>query len=238
LLLEGEAGIGKTTMWLAAADEARTRGMYVLTARAAATESVTAYISLADLFSTVEDEVLSTLPGPQRLAVDRILLHVSDDEVPTDQRAVAAAFLSTINVLSESGPVLVAIDDLQWLDPSSARVVAFATRRFSGPVGLLATVRTDDGDTDVTWLQPEQPDAMTRILLKPLSIGGLRQVVSSRFGRSIPRQTLLRIHEASGGNPFYALELARAMTERVARGYARCRARRRSRRRPVRQVGP
>jgi len=103
--------------------------------------------------------------------------------------------------------VLVAIDDLQWLDPSSARVVAFVARRFSGPVGLLATVRTDDGDNDVSWLQLEQLDARTRILLGPLSIGGLHQVVSARLGRSISRQTMLRIHEASGGNPFYALEL-------------------------------
>jgi DNA-binding CsgD family transcriptional regulator len=214
LLLEGEAGIGKTTTWLAAAEQARTRGMHVLTARAAATESVTAYISLADLFSTVEAEVIATLPGPQRLAVDRILLHVNDDEVPTDQRAVAAAFLSAINILSDRAPVLVAIDDLQWLDPSSTRVVAFAARRFSGPVGFLATVRTGDEESDLSWLQLEQPDAMMRILLRPLGIGRLHQVVSARFGRSISRQTMLRIHDASGGNPFYALELARAMTER------------------------
>jgi DNA-binding CsgD family transcriptional regulator len=214
LLLEGEAGIGKTTMWLAATDQARARGMHVLTARAAATESVTAYISLADLFSTVDADILSTLPRPQRLAVDRILLHASDDEIPTDQRAVAAAFLSAINVLSDSAPVLVAIDDLQWLDPSSARVVAFAARRFSGPVGLLATARTGDANSDLSWLQLERPDAMTRILLRPLTIGVLHQLVTARLGRSIARQTMLRIHEASGGNPFYAIELARAMAER------------------------
>jgi DNA-binding CsgD family transcriptional regulator len=213
LVLEGEAGIGKTTLWLAAADQARTRGMHVLTARAAATESVTAYISLADLFSAVQAEVLYALPGPQRLAVERILFQVSDDGVAADQRAVAAAFLSAIDILSDTAPVLVAIDDLQWLDPSSARVVAFAARRLSGPVGLLATVRTDDANNDVSWLQLEQPDTMTRIRLKPLAIGGLHQVVSTRLGRSISRQTMLRIHEASGGNPFYAIELARAMTE-------------------------
>jgi DNA-binding NarL/FixJ family response regulator len=200
-------------MWLAAVARARARGMQVLTARAAATESVTAYVSLADLFSAVSDDALSALPKPQRLAVDRIMCHVDDDDVATDQRAVAAAFVSTIDILSDRAPVLVAIDDLQWLDPSSARVVAFAARRFSGPVGLLATVRTGAGD-NVSWLELEQPDAVTRITLSPLTIGGLHQVVSARFGRSISRQAMLRIHEASGGNPFYALELARAMTER------------------------
>ncbi|OBB67853.1 LuxR family transcriptional regulator [Mycobacterium sp. 852014-50255_SCH5639931] len=212
LLLEGEAGIGKTTLWLSAVQQARARGMHVLAARAAATESVTAYISLADLFSAVKAEVLHALPEPQRLAVDRILLQVSDGGVATDPRAVAAAFLSVIDILSGSAPVLLAIDDLQWLDPSTARVVAFAARRFSGPVGLLATVRTGDGDDDVRWLQLEQPDAITRIHLRPLTIGALHKIISARFGRSISRQAMLRIHEASGGNPFYAIELARAMT--------------------------
>jgi DNA-binding CsgD family transcriptional regulator len=213
LLLAGEAGIGKTTLWLDAVQQARTRGMHVLTARAAATESVTAYISLADLFSAVEADILHALPEPQRLAVDRILLQVSDDGVATDQRAVGAAFLSVINILSDSAPVLVAIDDLQWLDPSTALVVAFTARRLSGPVGLLTTVRTGDGEDDVLWLLPELPDATTRIPLRPLTIGDLHQVISARVGRTISRQTMLRIHEASGGNPFYGIELASAMAE-------------------------
>ncbi|OBI17967.1 MULTISPECIES: LuxR family transcriptional regulator [unclassified Mycobacterium] len=212
LLVEGEAGIGKTTLWLAATEQARAVGMRVLTARAAITESVTAYVSLADLFSSVDREVIEALPGPQRLAVDQIMLQVSDDGRATDQRAVAAAFLSAIDILAETTPVLLAVDDLQWLDPSSARVVAFAARRFSGPVGLLATVRTGGGD-DVSWLQLERPDAIRRIALKPLALGALRQIITARLGRSVSRHTMLRIHEASGGNPFYAIELARTIPE-------------------------
>ena len=61
----------------------------------------------------------------------------------TDQRAVAAAFLSVVECLTDDGPLLVAIDDLQWLDPSSMHVVAFAARRLSGPVGILGCVRTE-----------------------------------------------------------------------------------------------
>jgi DNA-binding CsgD family transcriptional regulator len=212
LLLEGEAGIGKTTLWQAAIEQARARGMHVLSARAAAAESVMAYLSLADLFAAVEAEVLYALPEPQRLAVDRILLQVSDDGLSTDQRAVGAAFLSVIDILSDSAPVLVAIDDLQWLDASSARVVAYAARRFSGPVGLLGTVRTGEGD-DASWLQLDAPDAMSRIALQPLAVGTLHQVLTARLGRSIPRRTMLRIQETSGGNPFYAIELARTLTE-------------------------
>lgn len=212
LLLEGVAGIGKTTLWLSALEQARGQGVRVLSARAAITESVTAYISLADLFSTVDRAVLDALPEPQRLAIDRILLQVSDDGLTTDQRAVAAAFLSVVDILAETTPVLVAIDDLQWLDPSSARVVAFAARRFSGPVGLLATVRTGHGD-DVAWLALEKPDAIRRMTLSPLAIGALHRVITARLGRSFSRHAMLRIHEASGGNPFYAIELARTIPE-------------------------
>jgi DNA-binding CsgD family transcriptional regulator len=212
LLLAGEAGIGKTTLWLDAVQQARDRGMHVLAARAAATESVIAYISLADLLSAVGPDVLEALPEPQRLAVDRILLHVNDDGAATDPRAVGAAFVSVLNILSGSAPVLVAIDDVQWLDPSTARVVAFMSRRLSGAVGLLTTLRTGDGAADMSWLT-EEPGATTRIQLEPLTVGNLQKVISATFGRAIPRRTMLQIHQTSGGNPFYGIELARAIAE-------------------------
>jgi ATP/maltotriose-dependent transcriptional regulator MalT len=213
LLFAVEAGIGKTTLWMAAVEQARERGMHVLTARTAATESVMAYISLADLLSGAEPGVLYELPEPQRLAVDRVLLQVGETDVATDQRAVAAAFLSVVEILAEDAPVLLAIDDLQWLDPSSALAIGYAARRFAGSVGVLGTVRAGDGIVDLSWLQLPPPDTIQRIDLRPLSIGGLQQVLTARLGRTPSRRTMVRIHEASGGNPFYAIELARAAAE-------------------------
>jgi DNA-binding CsgD family transcriptional regulator len=212
LVVEGEAGIGKTTLWLSAVEQARQRGMRVLSARAAAAESVMAYTSLADLLAGAEPDLLAELPAPQRLAVDRILLRASDDGEATDQRAVAAAFLSVVGSLAGRSPVLVAIDDLQWLDPSSAHVIAFAARRVSGPVGVLCTVRTGaPSDDTASWLQLHRPDAIRRIQLQPLSIGGLHAVVRARMGRSLSRRAMATIHDASGGNPFYGIELAKAL---------------------------
>lgn len=214
LLLAGEPGIGKTTMWLAAIEQARNRGMHVLSARAAAAESVMAYVSVADLLAGIGPELLATLPAPQRLAVDRVLLHVDDGGEATDPRAVAAAFLSLITALSASAPTILAIDDLQWLDPSSARVLAFTARRLTGPAGLLATVRSSTtDDSGVPWLQLHRPDAIRQIRLGPFTISGLRQIMSTEYGISLPRRAMVRIHEVSGGNPFYAIELARAATE-------------------------
>jgi DNA-binding CsgD family transcriptional regulator len=210
LLIEGEPGIGKTTLWLAAVELARDKGFLVLSARAAAAESVLAYTALADLLDGVPASAWADLPEPQRAAVDQVLLR-ADNGSSTDQRAVAAAFLSVVECLSADGPLLVAIDDLQWIDPSSMHVVAFASRRLTGPVGILGSVRTDGGGG--AWLQMPRPDALNRIQLHPLGIHDLHAAVSARLRRPFSRPTMGRIHEVSGGNPFYAIELARAIAD-------------------------
>ena len=213
LLIEGEPGIGKTTLWLAAVDCAQQRGFRVLSTRAAAAESVLAYTALADLLDEVDARAWADLPTPQLLAVDQVLRRADHDAV-TDQRAVAAAFLSVIDRLADEGPVLLAIDDLQWLDPSSMHVIAFAARRLSGPTGVLASVRTEPGEgTAAGWLQMPRPEAVNRIRLTPLTLADLHTAVSARLRRAFSRPTIGRIHQVSGGNPFYAIELARAMDD-------------------------
>ena len=214
LLIEGEPGIGKTTLWLAAIEAANARGFRVLSTRAAAAESVLAYTALADMLDDVDAGTWADLPAPQLLAVDQVLLRAGTDDV-TDQRAVAAAFLAVIDRFAETGPVLLAIDDLQWLDPSSVHVIAFAARRLSGPVGILGSVRTEANDgASAGWLSLPRPEAINRIRLNPLSVHELHAAVASRLQRPFSRPVMGRIHEVSGGNPFYAIELARALDER------------------------
>lgn len=213
LVIEGDPGIGKTTLWLSALDQARQRGFAVLAARASATDSVLAYTSLADLLVRTGLDA-TPLPDPQRLAIDRILLRANTDDQPTDQRTVAAAFVSAIQILAEASPVLVAVDDLQWLDLSSAHAIGFAARRASGRVGMLATLRTNSHrDRPPSWFAPPPPAELTRIRLGPLSVGALHGAVSRRLGRSLSRPQIARIYEVSAGNPFYAIELARTLLD-------------------------
>jgi DNA-binding CsgD family transcriptional regulator len=211
LLLEGDAGIGKTTLWLAGLEQAGHHGFGVLSARASDAESVLAYGTVADLLGDVPSDVLAGLPDVQRVALDRVMLRDTRGGPATDQQVVAAATTSVIEAISQHGPVLIAIDDLQWLDQSSRAVVAFVARRLRGRAGLLVTARSEsDSESALSWLGLAMPDRIDRVRVGPLSLGGLHQLVSTRLGRSLSRPTMVQIAQVSGGNPLYALELARA----------------------------
>lgn len=212
LVIEGESGVGKTTLWLAGVAEARERGFRVLEARTGQAETAMAYAAVADLLGGVDYAALAELPDIQRVAVDRVLLCTDDEGPATDQGVVAAALASAVDVLSGAAPVLIALDDVQWLDPSSQAVIATAARRFNGRVGLLLTERTErEQAVATTWLQFGNPQSVGRVRVGPLSLGALHTLIASRLGRSLPRPAMVRIAEISGGNPFYALELARTI---------------------------
>jgi DNA-binding CsgD family transcriptional regulator len=212
VIIEGEPGIGKSTLWFDGVERARGRGVRVLSARTSAAESVLAYAALADLLVGVEPQLWADLPLPQRRGLAAALLTESGPSGPAlDQRAVGAALLAIVKRLTEHSPVLFAIDDLQWIDASSAAAVAFAARRMSGPVTFLCTARSDLGSTASAELQFGPPDAVHRIRLGPLSVGELHEVLVANLGNTLPRPRLLHVHRVSGGNPFYAVELAREL---------------------------
>ena len=136
---------------------------------------------------------------------------------------VAAAFVSAIEALAHSTPTLIAVDDVQWLDSTSRAVIAFAVRRLKGCVGVLFTEREERDAVGVrSWLQLGTLDEIMSVRVSPLSLGGLHALVTDRLGHSFPRPTLVRIAEVSGGNPLYALELARAIAADGGGGAARC----------------
>lgn len=213
LVLEGEAGIGKSTLWLAGLAHARAQGLRVLSSHPAEAERGLAHVGLGDLFDDVLDEVLPSLAPPRRRALEVALLleEAAGDRV--DLRALGTAIRSSLQLLADDEPVLVAIDDVQWLDDSSARALAFALRRLgTARVLLLFARRIDDGGSGPSALERALgAEGMRRLPVGPLSVGALHRFLRDRLGRPFGRQTLLRIHERSGGNPFFALELARVL---------------------------
>src|SRR5262249_61162419 len=95
------------------------------------------------------------------------------------------------------------------VDTPGGQVIEFAVRRLSSPVGVIAAVRTGErgGQEPGLWLP--DPGRVRQVRVGPLSLGALHQMLRERTGRSFPRPVLARIQQVSGGNPFFALELAR-----------------------------
>jgi len=159
LLLEGAAGIGKTVLWRAAVQAAGEHAYHVLCCRPAELESRLAYGGVIDLLADVGDTVLASLPAPQQHALEVALLRrETSADAPAQPRDVSVAVLGAIRTLARSSPVLIAIDDVQWLDAPSVRVVAYVVRRVRDErVGLLVTLR--DGTTSPLRLDQLRPDS-------------------------------------------------------------------------------
>jgi DNA-binding CsgD family transcriptional regulator len=192
LLVRGEPGIGKTMLWRYGVERCRDAGFTVLVARPAEEDIPVALGGLVDLF---EDDALDT--GALRGL-----------ESPV---ARGRAVLAALRRLAEKRPTVVAIDDLQWLDSASARALAYALRHLEAEsVGVLATARLgvepDDRPAPVDSLPAGRSEVVE---LGPLSLRALRRMLEGTVA-AISRPTLRRIHEVSGGNPLFALELARS----------------------------
>ena len=225
IALEGEAGIGKSTLWHAAVEDARGRGLRVLVSRPAESERSLALAGLGDLFDGVIDDVLPELTAPQRRALEVALLVADPAGRPVDPRALGVAVRSALQLLAEE-ELVVAIDDLQWLDASSAGALGFALRRLPEASLLLLWTRRL-GEREPSLVEDAlDPDRIERVRVGPLSVGAIHRILHSRLSRAVPRPTLFRLHEVSGGNPFYALELALALgaETRSAIRPSRCRS--------------
>jgi DNA-binding CsgD family transcriptional regulator len=211
LVVEGEAGIGKTTLWEEAVRSARARTYRVLVARPAESEAKLSYAALADLLADVFDEVRDALPAPQERALAVALLRTDADEA-ADARTTATALVGVLSALAATVPVLVAVDDVQWLDPASERALAFAVRRAPERLGFLLARRGDRGVEPPLGLDRAVPTTrLRRIVPGPLSLGALHHLVRAQIGTSPSRPMLARLAAASGGNPFFALEIAREL---------------------------
>jgi DNA-binding CsgD family transcriptional regulator len=213
LLLEGEAGIGKTTVWDAAVEAARRAGLRVLVCRGVGSEVRLGYAALTDLLAEVDDEAVAVLPAPQRRALEAALLRAGPAEgPPPDPRAVATGLLTLLEHLAGAGPpVLLAIDELQWLDRSSAVAVRFAVRRLRGPVGLLAARRNPPEPQASDDLRLRKAEGLRVARVGPLGREQIHRLVRERTGFAFPPPALRRIDRVAAGNPFVALEIARAL---------------------------
>jgi DNA-binding CsgD family transcriptional regulator len=213
LILEGEPGIGKTTLWQAGIDLAIDLGYRVFSTRPTESEAKLSHVGLGDLLEGAIDGVLTELPEPQRRALDVTLLRVEAGVTPVDHRTLSVACLNAVRALATACPLLIAIDDLQWLDPPTASILAFIARRLrEGPARFLVSVRRQAGTAKPAevfdGLGPQRVDSVELERLQKAELG---RILRDRFGSGVPKEALDRAAEASAGNAFWAIEIARGL---------------------------
>ncbi len=213
LLIEGEAGLGKSMLWKAAIRLASERSIEVLQCAPAAVEQALSFVALRDMIGGLPTDELDRLPPPQRTALGAALLRLPADEA-VDQGALGVALTAVLRHTTADRPTILAIDDTQWLDPPSARTLAFALRRLGDArLGVLLTRRTGEDAPFFEETAAAMQDRSVRIRLGPISFGALHRLLTSRTGHRFARPLVARIERASGGNPMTALEIARAFIE-------------------------
>jgi len=210
LVLEGLAGIGKTAIWKQAVLDARADGVVVRTCRCSESDAGWAFACLGDLLEGLGGEVLAALPVVQQRALSAALLLSDVVDVSPGDRAVGVAVLGVLRAIARSGPLVLAVDDIQWLDASSRKVLSFALRRLSDePVRLIASCRSGPLSDGVGSADLGLP--VERLVVGPVSIGILQRIVQTRLRQTLSRPTLTRLHQATGGNPMMCLEMARVL---------------------------
>ena len=211
LVLAGHAGVGKTAIWNHARSYAESAGVQVRTCRCSESDTGLAFAGLGDLLDGLGAAELAALPEVQERALSAALLLSDPGARQPAGRVIGVAVLGLLRDLARREPLLLGVDDVQWLDSSSRNVLSFALRRLTDePVRLVTSVRTSGaGDVDATLGLPAE-----RLDVGPVSVGTMQQIVRSHLDEGLSRPTLTRLHRATGGNPMMCLEMARALQRR------------------------
>jgi DNA-binding CsgD family transcriptional regulator/tetratricopeptide (TPR) repeat protein len=220
LVIDGPAGIGKTTLWQAAVKRATASGYDVLRAQPVEVEARLSLGGLADLLRGAPVRARERLPELQRIALAAVADEDGAVSAAVDSRLLGAAVLGLLRTLSEEAPVLIAVDDLQWLDEASGAVVIYALRRLElSNVRVVVSCRRRFGDPLPFGLEHAFPRTLERLDVGPMSEGAISQLLRHRLGLELSRASRHALYDASLGNPFYALELGHANAD-VAAGDA------------------
>jgi len=238
LALQGEAGAGKSVLWRGGVAAAHETGHRVLRTEPSAGEADMSFAGLADLLTGVLPEVAGDIPAPQLAALEVALLLRASGPQPPTAHAVGLATLAALRACAATGPVLVAIDDAQWLDDASIEALTFAFRRITDhAIALLMTARNAASADPITAGQPAPPRTWRSLLtafptaevvdLAPLDMWQIQRLLPD----SVTAAQADLVTQQSRGNPFWAREimaslqagattvppLALSLTERLAR---------------------
>ena len=210
LVLRGEAGVGKTALLDEAIDAAD--GFLVLRAVGVAAETAVPFAGLDALLRPILD-LLDTIPPAQAQALRGALALEATE--PNGLAAYAGALSLLSAAAADRGPVLVVVDDAQWLDPLSIQALTFAARRVAGEgIALLFAARSEP---DAAFVATGLDELEVRALSSTDSLELLRARWGASFGPGVAR----RIVAGTGGNPLALLEVRRCSATASAAAWIR-----------------
>jgi DNA-binding CsgD family transcriptional regulator len=238
LAIQGEAGAGKSTLWRAGIEAAAAAGHRVLRSEPSAGEAGLSFVGLSDLLAEVLPLAVTHMPDPQREALEIALLLRPAGGKPPTAHAVGLGLLAALRECLSQHPVLVAVDDVQWLDEASREALAFTLRRVSsGPLSLLVAARAEAAADPLTAGTPPPSHDWHEMLaavptaevidLAPLDLWQVHNLLS----KTVTAARARLVARQSRGNPFWAMQisasledtdsqvppLARTLTDRLSR---------------------
>lgn len=206
LVVRGEAGIGKTALLDYAAE--RATEMTVVRTVGVESEAELEFAALLDvcrpLFGHV-GELTERQAGTMRAALG------VGPATTLDRFEIGAATLGLLAAAADSSPLLLIVDDAQWVDPSSADALLFATRRLDADRILAVFAARDD---DVRFDAP----GLDSIEIRGLSRDAALELLHSRL--EITSEVADRLHAATDGNPLALMELPGVLTQEQLVGAA------------------
>jgi DNA-binding CsgD family transcriptional regulator len=219
VLVEGEAGIGKTRLADEALADARGRGMQVMSGRAEEMERTRPFGLVADVFGCAR-----SARDPRRAAIAAMLSGGGGDRGPITvtsdpglQFRVVDAFVDLVEEFTLSGPLVIGVDDLQWADPSSLLTLAALGRRLGYlPIALIGCFRLLPRPEDLERLcRSLEAAGGRRLTLRPLADDAVADLVAETVAAD-PGPVLLAEIAGAGGNPLFVIELVGALAQEEA----------------------
>jgi DNA-binding CsgD family transcriptional regulator len=216
VLIEGEAGIGKSSLLARAAELAGAAELTVLRARAGVLERTFGWGVARQLFEPLlvrasEVERAALLRGSAALAGPALGVATPAPVVP----AVADFHFDhglywLVGNLSERGPLALLIDDAQWCDEPTLGWLAYLARRLDGlPVAIVITVRSGEPGSPRALLDELASQPLSVVLAPPpLSLSATETLLADAYGAQVAPEFSSACHERTGGNPLFAAELA------------------------------
>ena len=214
VLIEGPAGIGKTRLLTEARRLAGQRGVRVLTARGSQLEKAFAFGAVRQLF---EPELVDPARRDRLFAGAaagaRGVFDLAAGEAGEGSFAVLHGLYWLAVNLADDGPVLLAVDDVQWCDSGSLRWLAYLVRRLDAlPVLVVGTVRTGEQHEDEELLaELELEPAAVLVHPGPLSREATEGIVAHRLGEPVSPLFTTACHRTTSGNPLLLRQLLRAL---------------------------